>query len=291
MLAISISPLDYKDMSLEAELNTSSIYRAFSETSHGNEMAGILRYERYNLDGMSNEEWIQLLGKDVNGLTHLKVTEGLTESFIRYTDDLQPGLLNGRESALLKAGAGTHDWGERFTGDITCSDKTDADEAEEKSQVMVHIEDLYEGNADEIKELIREALGTIVFSDGDNEKLKQIFNAIERVGYVRTALRAAQHVTEGRVTPKCSEGLRWLIADVFANHIAKLDEYASEYAAVDLYLTNQHSVISEAFKLVGHEEFFNYTDKAQRSQKIQEFCDALSVWFERAARLHELRKI
>lgn len=278
-------------MSLETGVNTASIYRAFSETDHSQEMAEIVRYERYNLEGMPAEQWVQLLGKDVNGLTHLKLTEGLTESFIRHTNELQPDLLSGNEPALLKTAASTHDWGERFTGDITCSDKTDEDETEEKGQVMAHIEELYEGNADEAKELIREALGTIVFSDGENEKLKRIFNAIERVGYVRTALRAAHQIREGGLSPTCEAGLRWLIADVFANHIAKLDEYADNYAAVDLYLTNQHEAISEAFKLVGHEEFFNYEDETQRSQKIKEFCDGLGVWFERAARLHKLRKI
>jgi hypothetical protein len=279
-------------MSQELAPDIAGIHSAFAETEYGRRAAESIRYERYNLEGSSHEEWVALLGPDVNGLTHGPLTRQLAKSFIRHSQYLQPGLLNDSEEMLLEVTAIAHDWGEAIKGigDTTYSDNTDEKKNKEKAELLANLDSFYEGGTDDVRELILTGIQEVAFNSGGNEKLARVFNAIERVGYVRTALRAAEVINSGQY-PEHDAGLRWLIADVFANQIAKLDEYAGDYAVVDLYLINQHHVISEAFKMIGYEEFLNYENETQRSQKIKEFCDAQGVWFERASRLRKLRKI
>lgn len=283
-------------MSQEIVPDITGIHNAFAETEYGRRAAESLRYERYNLAKSSQEEWIGLLGPDVGGLTHGPLTRRLAKSFIQHSRESQPGLLNGGEEVLLEVTAIAHDWGEAIEGigDVTYSENTDEKKEREKAELLANLDNFYEGSTDKVKELIQTGITDIAFNSGANEKLARVFNAIERVGYVRTALRAAKVIRNGQY-PEHDAGLRWLIVDVFANQIAKLDEYASEYAAVDFYLTNQHAAISEAykeaFKLLAHEQSFDHENEVECSQKIKEFCDGLGVWFERADRLRKLRKI
>ena len=55
-----------------------STFHAFSETEYGQQLAGKIRYEKYNLAKLSNREWISALGMDVNNLWHMMITYSLT---------------------------------------------------------------------------------------------------------------------------------------------------------------------------------------------------------------------
>ncbi len=56
------------------------IHLSFAETIHGQKLAENVRYERYKPDDVTNQRWVELLGADVNNLTHLTLTYGLTRS-------------------------------------------------------------------------------------------------------------------------------------------------------------------------------------------------------------------
>jgi hypothetical protein len=261
-------------LGMSETLNFSEIHHAFAETDYGKTLAGRVRYERYKPVGVSNDRWIELLGADVNNLSHMPLTYGLAKSFVRHTRELQPDLLNDHEADVLMVAALVHDWGESVGEDITYSDKTDSDEAEEREQFGTNLWSFYGGDTEEIKNLIQEALSDVVFSQ--DTKLGEMFNAVERAGYVRTALRATEHIQRGSAADSV-DGLRWLVADVFGNNIAKLIEHAEKYPALEQYLVNQSDSIAAAFGLVMIKDFLNYAPERQEEKEMA-FVDAYTKW-------------
>lgn len=250
-----------------------AIHEAFAATEHGEILANKIRYEKYNLAQLANEEWIGLLGADVNNLTHMPLTYGLAKSFIRETEREGAVYLNEADQLLLKVAAIIHDQGESIVGDISFGDKTEDDEAEEKLQFEQNLESFCPGATIEMKKLIVRARDEVVFDS--TTKVGKVFNAIERVGYIRTALRASTHVqneTAGNAEP----GLRWIIADVFSNQPVKLIEYAGEYPAVRNYLLHQRDKITAAFGVVKPEDFENYG--ANQRVKETQFQEAYIAW-------------
>lgn len=252
-----------------------AIHKAFAATVHGEVLADKIRYERYNLAHLTNEEWVSLLGADVNNLTHMPLTYGLTKSFIKETERAGSPCLSETEQLLLQVAAIIHDQGEAIVGDISFSDKTEADEAEEKLQFEQNLEAFCPGASFEMKKIIVQARDEVVFDRDGTTKLGRIFNAIERVGYVRTALRASSHA-QNETMSAATPGLRWIIADVFGNQPAKLIEYASDYPAVSNYLVAQKDKITAAFNLVRPEDFENY--EANAETKRAQFNEGLEAW-------------
>jgi hypothetical protein len=225
---------------------------------------------------------VELLGADVNNLTHLTLTYGLTQDFIRVAEKLQPGYLDDEDEELLQIAALIHDWAEAIVGDISFGDKTATNEVEEQAAFAAHLAEFYTGDA---TELINKARTEIVFDHAGENKLSRVFNAIERVGYLRTALRASGHVANG-AAPDCEDGLRWLVADVLSQQPAALIHHAETLLPVEQYLQNQSEVISGAFALTeysGSEVFDNYPPE-QREAKRAQFQQSYLAWQEWSAR-------
>lgn len=268
MLALFHRRLNNGAMDVRPEINVFELHREFSSTQHGQVLAEQVRYERYKPDAVSNERWVDLLGADVNNLAHMHLTWGLTRDMIRGLRISHPGMLDERQELLLEIGAIIHDRGEAIVTDITYSDKTAKDEALEQDVLISMVGASHD--------LVREAAETVVFDREGNSELGNIFNTIERVGYVRTALRAARHVHEG-TAPDAEAGLRWIIADVFGNHPQELLNRAGQYMPVDSYMTAMVDEITAAFNLVRPDDFENY-EPDQRPVKIAAFVDSANAW-------------
>lgn len=254
------------------------IHREFEKTEAGQTLAANVRYERYKPADVTNERWVALLGADVNNLTHLTLTYGLTQDFIRHTEDMQPGYFTQKDQELLQVAALVHDWAEAVVGDISFGNKTLADEKAEQAAFETHASQFYSGNA---VELISQARDEIVFDHKGKTKLGKAFNAIERVGYLRTALRANDHIIK-QDAPDCDEGLRWLVTDVLCQQPTKLIEYSQEFAPVRQYLLAQSDLISEAFFMTagsGDAIFENYSPD-NRELMQQKFEQSYNAWLE-----------
>lgn len=257
--------------------NLMDIHRAFAETEHGQALAAQVRYDRYKPAGVSNERWVELLGADVNNLTHMPLTYGLTQDMIRQLDMHQPDILSSEEAETLKVAALIHDWAEAIVGDITYSDKTLADEEVEKAELEKMLVQLAGKEATNLNALMLSAANEVVFSP--DSKLGFVFNTVERVGYMRTAIRASRHVLAG-TAPDCDEGLRWLVVDVLGNHIPALIERCEILLPVNRYLESQADVIQSAVLIVNEATFLQYPE-AQRQQKHEAFNRAsvlLAAW-------------
>lgn len=245
-----------------AEVDPYQLHSAFSDTAYGERLAGQVRFGRYKPEDMGNEAWVDLLGADVNNLDHMPLTLGLTKDFIRCMDVASPGELSDDDKQLLQVAAISHDWGEAIVTDITYSKKTKEDERREKEAFLEIM--ATEMSAVPGSDLVVEAAHEVVF-DQVGTRLGKMFNVVERVGYMRTALRA--HVRVHEVTcPELANGLRWLTADVLGNNPGSLVEHALVSPPAHAYLTNQADVISEAFTAVTDEVFANYGGESATKQ-------------------------
>jgi hypothetical protein len=278
MLAFSASRSNHSYMNVEDETNLMDIHTAFSETEYGQTLAAQVRYDRYKPADVSNERWVELLGPDVNNLTHLPLTYALTQGMIRQMEIQQPGFINEEEAELLKTAALIHDWAEALVGDTTYSDKTNQHEEEEKVEFANILSSLEHDEAAELSKLIARAADEVVFSP--DTKLGKIFNTVERIGYVRTAVRAGKQVMEG-TAPECREGLEWLIADVMGNHIEVLIDRIKTHLPAYAFLSAQSDEILDAFAIVDSEVFMHYSED-QQEPKRQAFYQTKALfkaWF------------
>lgn len=262
-------------------------HRAFAATEYGELLAGRVRYERYRPEHISNEEWVDLLGADVNNLEHMPLTRGLARDFVRATNRLEPGRVSPEQGLLLDIAGLVHDRGESIITDITFSEKTEADELAEHATFAAHGNEWGEVSP-AMKELTHRAVEEVVFAK--TGELAAMFNAVENIGYVRTLLRASERLILTR-DARLAGGLRWLVADVLQNAPMRLAEHAEAYLAVEQYLLKVGEQIHTAFGQPNPsgKDFENYGVK--RGEKVRAFLSAWSQWenWEPLVRQNELK--
>jgi hypothetical protein len=168
------------------------------EQEYIKQLKSLLRYDRFRGDE-SEIEWVQLLGPDVLSLTHPHATLKITRNFISY-NQFHDVPLTELESEQLKIATLVHDWGElkidgKGIGDVSYDQKTEAHEKDEAAIFKQVVTDIK--NEDE-----REML-TIIYTEvvlDRKSKLGSMFNAIERIGYLQTAIRAYEGVDGEHIT-------------------------------------------------------------------------------------------
>jgi len=251
-----------------------AVYLAFSNTKYGRQLSGKLRYEQYNFGHLGSSEWVRLLGVDVNNLAHMLITYSLAKSFTEQTLLLKPSSLSESEQELLLIAAIIHDQAEAIVGDITFGRKGKSDEAAEQKAFAEHLQAFTPGLSDEVRQLVQRAKDEVLFTT--DSKLGEMFNIIERVGYLRTALRAAEIIREKKAFRSVAQGLQWLITDVLTNQTETLLKFATTYGALQQYLSDEAANISYAFSLNSDEVFDNYGNDKEAKQ--QQFRSALEAW-------------
>ena len=102
----------------------------------------------------------------------------------------------------------------------------------------------------------------------------RVFNAVERLGYLLTSLRASQNITDD--ASEFNNGISWLIADVLCNQTKSLIEYSADYPAVTAYLNDQKTAITKLFEIAKSADFNNYGDS--REDKLTNFASADNLW-------------
>lgn len=250
------------------------IHDEFKNTDFGKDLASRVRYERYKPEAVTNDRWVDVLGADVNNLLHLPLTYGLAQDFVRSMHVLQPGYLSEEDGQLLQVAALIHDWAEAIVGDISFGDKTDQDERAERAAFEANLSRFYSGDPT----LINKARTEIVFDHSGQSRLGMAFNAIERVGYLRTALRAGEHIAKGDA-PDCDRGLRWLVADVLAQQPQVLITYARTFLPVQQYLVHKQTHIARTFALIDADPaVFHRYPPDQQARKQTQFYESYASW-------------
>ncbi|MDO8657773.1 MAG: hypothetical protein Q7K55_03470 [Candidatus Levybacteria bacterium] len=254
------------------------LYTKFAATEYGRSLGQKVRYDRYRPDSVSNNEWEKVLGPDVNNLKHLALTYGLTKHFVEAQNaslsKQHPDLFTPQEQGILLVTAIVHDWGESVSGDWMFDLKTRANEEQEESVLAMLIAEIAEEEIDTrlSNHIIKKVLGD------KTSKLGRAFNAIERLGYLRTGMRAWQqsYNTNGELR----EGLIWLSENVFHNQIPTLIEYAKDYSPVLNALTNSSPIISDALENIPNDIFTKYDRPGEADKNKRFFEDAKDKWFE-----------
>lgn len=207
------------------------------------QLSSMPRYARY-MDGETLEEWIALLGPDVDSFYHPQATAEIVDAMIRVNREQGMSITEIQE-VLLRVAAWNHDWGEIIfddegVGDISFDQKTEAHELAETAifhRVVSHIED------GEGKAIIQEAYIQVV--RGEDANLWQLFNAAERVGYLLTTIRCFTGVDGKRI-----RNWRGLIGNSLSNQIGALLEYAQQLPYVRLTLSQTEATITEMFAAI-----------------------------------------
>lgn len=277
-------PIDLSADSKKVAFN--KIHDDFSETEYGQKLAGNARYDRYKPEDVTLAEWERLLGVDVNNLKHLKLSYGMARQFIKYTEELSPDQgekkieLTTKEKEDLLLAATIHDWAEAIVGDVSYDFKTKEHEEKEYAELKKMAGGILGENSDELIARIANVTDTVI--KDTNSKLGKIFNMIERVGYVRTALRAwEQSKSEGGDLQTC---LQWITYNILCTQILKLVQSSETYPAVAHYLRENKYSIDDAFenmpdsvsKKFSHDDEIIKRSQMTQSRKVwQEFCSTI----------------
>lgn len=148
----------------------------FEESMYGKKLASDIRFSLFKPESVSNEDWVKLLGADVNNLKHMKLMYGFCKSMLDNSSDI----FSEEERNILLVTALFHDWAEAVVGDIPSPIKTEEDEKIEK-QILIDIFNKFAvNNYEEILEVIFEK----------ESNLGKVWKSIEVLAYVRTSLIA-----------------------------------------------------------------------------------------------------
>jgi 5'-deoxynucleotidase YfbR-like HD superfamily hydrolase len=204
------------------------VFTQFADSDYGKKLAAQIRYSPFKPAKVTADEWCQLLGDDVNNLRHMSFTLELAEELLEHDTDLSE-----KEKLQLYLACVIHDWGEAIVGDINYAVKTDSDEEREKKAFAEILNSIIE--EDDIKELLKKVYVDVAMEP--NTKLGKVFNAIEKIGYVSTAIKAMQLLdNRNDIDDQLKVSLVDLATKVFFHQIQALVKYAKDYKWVDNYL-------------------------------------------------------
>jgi len=201
----------------------------------------IPRWWKENQVSETLQQWYQLVGPDACSLTHPTLAVQEVKQFIKYSQDHGPELIQ-EEQVLLKTGAQVHDLGEliidgKGVGDVPRHKKTQADAVQEQEVFELVMKQVPVGPD---KDLIIRAYYQV--TTDKPTKLGKIFNAIETIGYLRTAIRIYQGIDNQKIT-----NWRWVPVHVLMNRTELLIKYAQEYPYISHVLSENQISITQIF--------------------------------------------
>lgn len=253
------------------------LHHSFAATEYGQILNENVRFDRYKPVDVSNERWVALLGSDVNNLVHMPLTLGLTRDMVSRLNE-HGERLTPHQVVTLCLAAIIHDWGEAITGDLTFDQVTAGGKVEEEQALDEIISSLEQVGDVDLRTSLH-AAREVAFDA--STPLGHIFNTVERIGYLRTGLRAMEHVVQGDA-PDCGDGLLWLTENVIGNSLAVLVERAEQYPPVADYLMHMQEPINQALSVIAHSPWvfnnYNLEDQGTRAQMFQTARTTYSGW-------------
>lgn len=213
-------------------MSPEKLHATFSKSEYGQTLNNAVRFSDFKPVDITNETWVDALGDDVNNLLHMPHTYRIMGRFC-VAQSLPQDVTD-----ILLTTAITHDWGEAIDGDIALPLKTTADEESEQASFRSIAEDLLGKNqGEELSDTVWSVLNK------EDEKLGDMFRAVEYIGYNTTAMRAgyigraiaARLVKTPYTRPETEHlagGLIGLENSMQAQSYATLAEYAQIYPGI-----------------------------------------------------------
>jgi hypothetical protein len=252
------------------------------QDQYADQLHSLLRFSRFFTRHETPEDWVTLLGPDVISSEHPVVTALITNDFIDYNAG-RGVKLSIDEEIRLRTTPWVHDWGELSVSGIGVGDvnfdKKQRSHEEVEFEVFMHIiNQLPEGKS---RSLIIDVYTDI--AQNHNTRLGRMFNAIERIGYFGTAMRAFQGNLKGeRIT-----NWRGLVGNVVSNQMVKLLEYRKDYPYIDHALGRFEPQIDAVFEVVFLDEVPEDANQ-QPSYSLEKLRQAEHAWSVRNEPILEL---
>lgn len=270
-----------------SEMSYYELHRKFADSHHGVHLGQQIRYGRFKPEIISNEEWSQApLGADVNNLSHMPLTKGLAREYLKNQDKQKA--LNRTDSQMLLLASIVHDWAEAISDDKMFDQKT-ASEDDQEASIMLF---LLKGTLG--ARLTKDQLMEVYSIVKDKQsRLGEVFNAIERVGYLRTGLNAwvaskkpageVKGGVSGKEEIQLRAAFQWLASNVAGNQVRALLSHAEKYHPIAVYMGNSRSRIENLFKEMPAGIFENYPTKDNEGKneqliQFQKFMEAKTAW-------------
>lgn len=265
-------------MSVETNIPYSGIIPVFFRPEVRSQLLSNLRYERFR-SVESPQRFAYLLGDDVRFVSHPGITYNIAKRFIEAQSKSNGAneTISREESDAMLTSAIIHDWGElkidgRGHGDVTFDQHTVEHENEEESifeKVLGWV-----CNIDD-KEYLKKSYSEIV--GNKSSKLGRMFNAIERIGYLSTALRAYSGWHGERIA-------NWagMAGNVLSNQIEPILAYSTDFVYVYQVISINSDLITQAFSDISRQGIPMAVDG--KPSYIQEKYDrAKQIWENRKA--------
>jgi 5'-deoxynucleotidase YfbR-like HD superfamily hydrolase len=268
------------------EMSFTEVHERFSRSKFGGFLSAQTRYGRYRPAFISRDAWAMApLGADVNNLKHMPLTASLARAYLKHQK--REKALNRSDSQIIMMASETHDWAESITDDVTFDLKTKTENDDEASMLTFLLRRILGGKLSQ--ETLMQIYSTV---KDEKSRLGMIFNAIERVGYLRTGLNAWTASTKpaGEVMRGLPSGqeqdlrvnLQWLASNVAANQVGKLLEYAENFHPVDVYMNLARGRIGDLFAGMPATIFDKYPTEGEKGNEqmiqTQKFLTAYKAW-------------
>lgn len=221
------------------------VFRHASNTLYGRKLSGEIRFAPMKPDEVSAVEWTDALGYDVDNLKHMPVTLGLTKWFLagqKKDGHVSDIYFSPYEETSMCLASSIHDFAEAIVGDESALTKTAAFEKKEMLILRIMMLEIFSVEP-VLATRIQEAIGDVL--EDKTSKLGRAYGFVERMGYVRTAAIAWEQA-DAKPEP-FSGALRELARDVVGHNVPKLVTVASEYPAINEFLT-LHASTFEAIR-------------------------------------------
>lgn len=254
-----------------------AISQTFQNTPYYERLEKTARFIRFIPEGWSNQRWEALFGADYNNARHMQLTYGLARRFVGalQTCPERPRRLTREEVEVVLISAAIHDWAEAVVGDVTYNIKNDTHEKQERAVLAQMLEELErERISGDLKIKILET----VFNT--QSELGHIFSAVEKVGYLRSAILAWKRYGRPGLQHDYPEvpKVQALTAEVFGNIVGKFTTLSKQYSPVKQYLLAHSADFSEIFAQMPDQAFDFYQDAGHRHRRKEMFQTAGEHW-------------
>lgn len=242
------------------------------ESLFAEQLENSVRYERYRTDE-TFEDWINLLGPDVRARTHPHEAARHVHNLIT-TQEAHGNPLGNTMKTMLYVTPFPHDWGELIVdgegiGDINYEKKTAEHEKEERV-VFQRVTDLVPNPTE--RGFFRATYDEVV-SDRLSP-LGKLFNIVERVGYVETAINAYLGNRGQRI-----ENWSGLSGNVLALQIPALLK-VREHPYVNLFLSQNEQILTHMYTDI-QKQPVQFDREGTLSYIPDTFTQSQTIWHNR----------
>jgi 5'-deoxynucleotidase YfbR-like HD superfamily hydrolase len=229
-----------------------------SETTYAQILKGRPRFDYFRPISVTPEEWINMLGPDVDNYLHGQYTLGIAREFFK-----RDGRYNTSDSSIVQLTCLDHDMPEAITGDKRKPDMTPEDDRIQAEILCDILDELLPQvlGRTRTNEITRETVNILLDKES---KLGKTFEAIERIGYAETALKAWKIKKQGNVKKfgidTLNTSMGRLSHAVFTSQTYIMVDYAKQFPYMKDFLIQNAQDITEI--LVEAEDLGTYDEEA-----------------------------